>query len=52
MLQFGNKEFRNLQEQVEQNMKDIDYVLNEGQALATYGLKVVEEFDTEEDFEI
>lgn len=44
MLKYGNKEFRNLQEQVEENARDVDYILHEKQALNQYGLRVVEEF--------
>lgn len=46
MLKYGNKEFRNLQEQVEENARDIDDILTNNLALSTYGLKVVEEFPT------
>lgn len=46
MLKFGNKEFRNLQEQVFKNMKDISEI-NEGtKVLDEFGIKVVGEVDT------
>ena len=49
MLKFGNKEFRNLQEQVEENMKDIEK-LKSGQAvLDEFGIKVVGEVSDIED---
>ncbi len=41
MLKFGNKEFRNLQEQVYKNMKDISYILQEEGVLNEFGIKVV-----------
>ena len=45
MLKFGNLEFRNLQEQVEENMKDIEK-LKSGQAvLDEFGIKVVGEVE-------
>lgn len=46
MLKYGNKEFRNLQEQVLENMKDIAN-LQEGTAvLSEFGIKVVGEVET------
>ena len=49
MLKFGNKEFRNLQEQVLKNMRDIAN-LQEGTAvLDEFGIKVVGEVDSLED---
>ena len=46
MLKFGNKEFRNLQEQVLKNMQDINS-LKEGTAvLDEFGIKVVGEVDS------
>lgn len=49
MLKFGNKEFRNLQEQVEENMKDIAN-LKSGQAvLDEFGIKVVGEVESVDD---
>lgn len=41
MLTFGNKEYRNLQEQVLQNQKDIQFILQEQGALNEFGIKVV-----------
>ena len=41
MLQFGNKEFRNLQEQVFKNMSDIQDMMQGTTVLADFGIKVV-----------
>ena len=41
MLKFGNKEFRNLQEQVYKNMKDILFILQEEGVLNQFGITVV-----------
>ena len=41
MLNFGNKEFRNLQEQVLKNMKDITSIEEGATVLAEFGIKVV-----------
>lgn len=41
MLKFGNKEFRNLQEQVKKNMDDIMFILQEEGVLNEFGIKVV-----------
>lgn len=41
MLRIGDKEYRNLQEQVRQNQSDIKYLLEEGAALNEFGIKVV-----------
>ena len=41
MLNFGNKEFRNLQEQVKKNMDDILFILQEEGVLNQFGVKVV-----------
>ena len=41
MLNFGNKEFRNLQEQVLKNMDDIQFILEEEGVLNQFGIKVV-----------
>ena len=46
MLKFGNKEFRNIQEQVKENMDDIHYLMTEGQVLSDFGIKVVGEVDS------
>lgn len=49
MLKFGNKEFRNIQEQVLENMKDIAN-LKEGTAvLSEFGIKIVGEVDSLQD---
>jgi len=41
MLNFGNKDFRNLQEQVLKNMDDIQFILEEEGTLNQFGIKVV-----------
>lgn len=41
MLKFGNKEFRNIQEQVAKNMNDIDWLINYKGAINEFGIKVV-----------
>ena len=41
MLKFGNKEFRNLQEQVLKNMRDIENLVSSGMILDEFGIKVV-----------
>lgn len=41
MLQFGNKEFRNLEEQVEKNAKDIQDFKDGNQTIAEFGITVV-----------
>ena len=41
MLKFGNKEFRNLQEQVYKNMKDIASIVSGSAVLAEFGIRVV-----------
>ena len=41
MLKFGNKEFRNIQEQVAKNMTDIDWLINYKGAINEFGIKVV-----------
>lgn len=45
MLKFGNKEFRNLEEQVLQNQKDIKYILEEEGVLNEFGIKVIGKVD-------
>jgi len=47
MLQFGNKEFRNLQEQVLKNMRDIQDIMEGTTVLADFGIKVVGQVDYE-----
>ena len=49
MLKYGNKEFRNLQEQVEQNMKDIADIRQGDVVLNQFGIKVVEEVESFDD---
>ena len=41
MLKYGNKDFRNIQEQVAKNMNDIDWLINYKGALNEFGIKVV-----------
>lgn len=41
MLKFGNKEFRNLQEQVLRNMKNIQDIMDGVTVLAEFGIKVI-----------
>ena len=41
MLKFGNKEFRNLQEQVLKNKSDIQDIIEGDALLASFGIKVV-----------
>lgn len=41
MLKFGNKEFRNLQEQVLKNMRDIADLKSSGLVLDEFGIKIV-----------
>ena len=49
MLKFGNKEFRNLQEQVYKNMRDILNIKDGKKVLDEFGIKVVGEVETLED---
>jgi hypothetical protein len=49
MLNFGNKEFRNLQEQVFKNMKDIESIEEGATVLAEFGIKVIGQVDSVED---
>lgn len=49
MLKFGNKEFRNLQEQVYANMKDIAKMKEGVYVLDEFGIKVVGEVESLED---
>ena len=49
MLKFGNKEFRNLQEQVEENMKDIQDLMQGQVVLDEFGIKVIGEVESVED---
>ena len=46
MLKFGNKEFRNLQEQVLKNMQDIQDIMQGTTVLAEFGIKVIGQVDT------
>lgn len=46
MLNFGNKDFRNLQEQVLKNMKDIQDIEQGATVLADFGIKIVGQVDS------
>lgn len=41
MLKIGDKEYRNIQEQVEKNKQDIEYILQEEGVLNEFGIRVV-----------
>lgn len=45
MLNFGNKDFRNLQEQVLKNMRDIQDIEQGATILANFGIKIVGQVD-------
>lgn len=49
MLKYGNKEFRNLEEQVQQNKEDIAKHYAQDRVLADFGIKVVGQVDTAEE---
>lgn len=49
MLNFGNKDFRNLQEQVLKNMKDIQDIEQGATVLADFGIKIVGQVDSAAD---
>ena len=49
MLNFGNKEFRNLQEQVEKNAADILTLNYGGAVLSEFGIKVVGQINSASD---
>lgn len=49
MLNFGNKEFRNLQEQVEKNASDIAKINYGGAVLSEFGIRVVGQLESEDD---
>ena len=49
MLAFGNKEFRNLQEQVLKNMDDIKSIKEGSYVLDEFGIKVIGQVPTEDD---
>lgn len=48
MLTIGDKEYRNLEEQVRQNQKDIKYILEEEGVLNEFGIKVVGQVSSSE----
>ena len=49
MLNYGNKDFRNLQEQVLKNMNDIQDMMQGVNVLADFGIKVVGQVDSSSD---
>ena len=49
MLNYGNKDFRNLQEQVYKNMNDIQDMMQGVNVLADFGIKVVGQVDSADD---
>lgn len=49
MLNFGNKDFRNLQEQVLKNMRDIQDIEQGATVLADFGIKIVGQVDDASD---
>lgn len=46
MLTIGDKEYRNLEEQVQKNQEDIKYILEERGVLNEFGIRVVGQVDT------
>lgn len=49
MITIDNLQLRNLQEQVDKNKADIEYILEEEGTLNSFGLKVVGQVDTAND---
>lgn len=49
MLKFGNKEFRNLEEQVLKNKEDIEAIHEGTYVLDEFGIKVVGQVESEDD---
>lgn len=47
MIKIGDKQFRNLEEQVRRNQDDIKYILEEEGVLNQFGIKVVGQVDTQ-----
>ena len=47
MITIGDREFRNLEEQVKRNQDDIKYILEEEGVLNQFGIKVVGQVDTQ-----
>lgn len=47
MITIGDREFRNLEEQVRRNQEDIQFILEEEGVLNQFGIKVVGQVDTE-----
>lgn len=52
MITIGDREFRNLEEQVRRNQDDIKYILEEEGVLNQFGIKVVGQVDTQGDLPI
>lgn len=49
MLKYGNKELRNLEEQVCKNKSDIEFILEEEGTLNKFGIKVIGEIESADD---
>ena len=49
MLSFGNKEFRNLEEQVQKNKADIEDWKSKQETLANWGIRIVGQIESESD---
>ena len=49
MLSFGNKEFRNLEEQVQKNKADIEDWKSREETLANWGIRIVGQIESESD---
>lgn len=47
MITIGDKQFRNLEEQVKRNQEDIKYILEEEGVLNQFGIKVIGQVDTQ-----
>lgn len=47
MITIGDKQFRNLEEQVRRNQEDIQFILEEEGVLNQFGIKVIGQVDTE-----
>lgn len=49
MVKIGDKEYRNIQEQVEKNKQDIEYILEEEGVLNEFGIRVIGEIESTDD---
>lgn len=49
MLSFGNKEFRNLEEQVQKNKADIEDWKSKQETLASWGIRIIGQIESESD---